>query len=181
MKTIQPNDNPMNYVPVGANRIRPNITIRTNPNSHQMNSPKSNSAQSNSTQKYFPNENRANAIRPNGVIPNWISILRIRNRANAIRPNQIHQKFSIALLRQQIQFFGYKWKGEMSKDVSAMANVNGGTIIYGVKESPHIKVQCRHNFQNKGEEIPFFKKITLSLPKGDLAVEIMRFWLLAND
>lgn len=27
-----------------------------------------------------------------------------------------------------------KWKGEMSKDVSAMANANGGTIIYGVKE-----------------------------------------------
>lgn len=56
---------------VGANRIR------TNPNSHQMNSPKSNSAQSNSTQKYFPNE----------------------NKANAIRPYQIHQKFNIVLLR----------------------------------------------------------------------------------
>ena len=27
-----------------------------------------------------------------------------------------------------------KWKGEMAKDVSAMANANGGTIIYGVKE-----------------------------------------------
>lgn len=26
-----------------------------------------------------------------------------------------------------------KWKGEMSKDVSAMANANGGTIIYGVQ------------------------------------------------
>ena len=24
MKTIQQNDNPMNYIPVGANRIRPN-------------------------------------------------------------------------------------------------------------------------------------------------------------
>ena len=29
MKTIQPNDNPMNYIPVGANRIRPN-NIRHN-------------------------------------------------------------------------------------------------------------------------------------------------------
>ena len=27
-----------------------------------------------------------------------------------------------------------KWKGEMAKDISAMANANGGTIIYGVKE-----------------------------------------------
>ena len=27
-----------------------------------------------------------------------------------------------------------KWKGEMAKDVSAMANANGGVIIYGVKE-----------------------------------------------
>lgn len=27
-----------------------------------------------------------------------------------------------------------KWKGEMAKDVSAMANANGGIIIYGVKE-----------------------------------------------
>ena len=27
-----------------------------------------------------------------------------------------------------------KWKSEMAKDISAMANANGGTIIYGVKE-----------------------------------------------
>ena len=27
-----------------------------------------------------------------------------------------------------------KWKGEMAKDISAMANANGGAIIYGVKE-----------------------------------------------
>lgn len=27
-----------------------------------------------------------------------------------------------------------KWKAEMAKDISAMANANGGTIIYGVKE-----------------------------------------------
>ena len=27
-----------------------------------------------------------------------------------------------------------KWKGEMAKDISAMANANGGTIIYGIKE-----------------------------------------------
>jgi hypothetical protein len=48
MKTIQPNDNPINYIPVGANRIRP---------------------KSNSTQKYFPNKNRANAIRPYQIHP----------------------------------------------------------------------------------------------------------------
>ena len=30
MKTIQPNDNPMNYIPVGANRIRPNNRFAPN-------------------------------------------------------------------------------------------------------------------------------------------------------
>ena len=58
-----------------------------------------------------------------------------------------------------------KWKGEMSKNVSAMANANGGTIIYGVKESPHIKVQCRHNFQNKGKKFPFSRKSHYLCPK----------------
>lgn len=53
----------------------------------------------------------------------------------------------------------------MSKDVSAMANANGGTIIYGVKESPHIKVQCRHNFQNKGKKFPFSRKSHYLCPK----------------
>lgn len=69
----------------------------------------------------------------------------------------------------------------MSKDVSAMANANGGTIIYGVKESPHIKVQCRHNFQNKGKKFPFSRKSHYTLPKGDLAVALKRFRLFAND
>ena len=42
-----------------------------------------------------------------------------------------------------------KWKGEMAKDVSAMANANGGVIIYGVKEfdeedKRHIPSQITH-------------------------------------
>ncbi len=64
MKTIQPNDNLMNYIPRRGESHSHQIT-----DSHQMNSPKSNSAQSNSTQKYFPNKNRANAIRPYQIRP----------------------------------------------------------------------------------------------------------------
>jgi len=127
MKTIQPNGNPMNYIPVGANRIRQNNirhnNIRTNPNPHQMNSPKSNSTQSNSTQKYFPNKNRANAIRPYPIHPFQFArftfpfTIKKMNLPHKYFPieyqycgyetgrmrfaptTHIHTKFSIALLR----------------------------------------------------------------------------------
>ena len=36
--------------------------------------------------------------------------------------------------KSEIDISNAKWKGEMAKDVSAMANANGGIIIYGVKE-----------------------------------------------
>ena len=48
MKTIQPNENPMNYIPRRGESYSP---------------------KSNSTQKYFPNKNRANAIRPYQIHP----------------------------------------------------------------------------------------------------------------
>lgn len=36
--------------------------------------------------------------------------------------------------KSEIDITNAKWKSEMAKDVSAMANANGGIIIYGVKE-----------------------------------------------
>ena len=77
MKTIQPNDNPMNYVPVGANRIRPNNRFATT-------------------------QIRNKWIRPNQIQHNRIqhkNISQMKTGANAIRPYQIHQKFNIVLLR----------------------------------------------------------------------------------
>jgi len=61
----------MNYVPVGANRIRTNNRFAPN----EFAQIKFSTIEFNP--KYFPNE----------------------NKANAIRPYQIHQKFNIVLLR----------------------------------------------------------------------------------
>ena len=73
MKTIQQNGNPMNYIPVGANRIRPN-NIRHN-------------------NRFAPNEFAP--IKFNTKIFPKIKTGRMRFATTT----HIHTKFSIALLR----------------------------------------------------------------------------------
>ena len=44
------------------------------------------------------------------------------------------EESTILEYKSEIDITNAKWKSEMAKDVSAMANANGGIIIYGVKE-----------------------------------------------
>ena len=45
-----------------------------------------------------------------------------------------------------------KWKEELAKDVSAMANANGGTVIYGIREK---EVSKGHSIASELLPIPY--------------------------